>query len=70
MNEAAPLAPHGKFYKQIEGYTIVGLAVDEGEYGDIWEGLVLRKKNKEKVAWISRDPECNGPGFLDITEGK
>jgi hypothetical protein len=44
------------------------LLEDEGEYGDIWEGLVLRKRNKEKVAWISRD--LNGPGFLDITEGK
>jgi hypothetical protein len=55
-------------YRKIVGYKIVGIAQDDSDPDDIWEGLVLLKGTKRKIAWIQRDPEGNGSGFLSIVE--
>ena len=58
-----------KHYKQLVGWTIKQIAADEMEdYGEDIYGLVLTKGKAKKIAWISRDPEGNGPGFLDIAD--
>lgn len=45
------------------GATIVGFADDdEGTFG-----LIIQKgKQQKKVLWVLRDPEGNGPGFLEL----
>ena len=43
-------------YSKIVGYKIVGIAQDDSNPDDIWEGLVLLKGTKRKIAWIQRDP--------------
>ena len=58
-------------YSQLVGYTIVDVAVDDGEdvLLDLNEpaiGLVLSDGKNQKLAWIMRDAEGNGVGFLDI----
>lgn len=46
------------------GYTISETVCRPKE--EMW-GLLLTHPSKESlIAWISRDPEGNGPGFLDI----
>jgi hypothetical protein len=55
-------------YSKIVGYKIVGIAQDDSDPDDIWEGLVLLKGTKRKIAWIQRDPEGNGSGFLSIED--
>ena len=48
---------------QLVGMTVTGLANDgAGNWG-----IMLENKSKQKLAaWISRDPEGNGPGWLQI----
>ncbi len=58
-------------YSQLVGCTIVDVAVDDGEdvLLDLNEpaiGLVLSDGKNQKLAWIMRDAEGNGVGFLDI----
>ena len=55
-------------YSKIVGYKIVGIAQDDSDPDDIWEGLVLLKGTKRKIAWIQRDPEGNCSGFLSIED--
>ena len=55
-------------YSKIVGYKIVGIAQDDSDPDEIWEGLVLLKGTKRKIAWIQRDPEGNGSGFLSIED--
>ena len=47
------------------GYKITGTVITEDEDGF---GLVLEKGKKRKTAWIDRDAECNGPGWVSIQE--
>jgi len=63
---------------KLVGMTIIGIAVsdDDGEEDDGFGdgkmyGLILQKRgsDKETVAWISRDEEGNGPGWLDLQKG-
>ena len=67
-----------KEYKKLEGYTITGVTtspVDEEYPGeDRFVGLVLEKElqkyvpnpDDKKIAWVQRDPEGNGRGFLMV----
>ena len=61
-----------KEYKKLEGYTITGVTtspVDEHYPGeDRFVGLVLEKKASKKTAWVQRDPEGNGRGFLMVED--
>ena len=61
-----------KEYKKLEGYTITGVttsAADEDYPGeDRFVGLVLEKGVQEKIAWVQRDPEGNGRGFLMVED--
>ena len=61
-----------KEYKKLEGYTITGVttsSVDEEYPGeDRFVGLVLEKKASKKTAWVQRDPEGNGRGFLMVED--
>lgn len=57
--------------KELAGWVIVkGVAEDiEGTdlYGrDPFYGFDCRKGNQKRVVWIFKDPEGNGPGFLEI----
>jgi len=58
------LNAYQKHYFQILKGTLIDIAHDAT---DDCYGLVFRMPNEEvKTAWISRDEEGNGPGFLDI----
>ena len=62
-------------YKKLIGYTVIDVAVDDGEdvlmdFNEPAVALVLNDGKTEKLAWIMRDPEGNGVGFLDIVEIK
>ena len=61
-----------KEYKKLEGYTITGVTTstaDEEYPGeDRFVGLVLEKKASKKTAWVQRDPEGNGRGFLMVED--
>jgi hypothetical protein len=64
-----------KEYKKLEGYTITGVttsSVDEEYPGeDRFVGLVLEKefrRQPKKIAWVQRDPEGNGRGFLMVED--
>ena len=69
-----------KEYKKLEGYTITGVTtspVDEEYPGeDRFVGLVLEKElqkyvpnpSDKKIAWVQRDPEGNGRGFLMVED--
>jgi len=61
-----------KEYKKLEGYTITGVTTrpaDEDYPGeDRFVGLVLEKKASKKTAWVQRDPEGNGRGFLMVED--
>jgi len=64
-----------KEYTKLIGYTVIDIAVDDGEdvlldYNEPAIGLVLSDGKTQKLAWIMRDPEGNGVGFLDIVEIK
>ena len=62
-------------YKKLIGYTVVDVAVDDGEdvlvdYDEPAVGLVLSDGKNQQLAWVMSDPEGNGIGFLDIVEIK
>ena len=55
--------------RNAKGAKLADILVDADEYGDAWLGLVFEKGRKHKtqwVVWVSRDPEGNGPGWLDV----
>ena len=55
-----------KHLGQLVGRTVTGLVADpefEEDFGEPAYGL---KFDNGSIAWILRDPEGNGPGFLDI----
>ena len=48
----------------LRGATVEAIADDDG-----FLGLVFRcADGQQRVAWVQRDPEGNGPGHLCITE--
>jgi hypothetical protein len=52
----------------IPGGTITGFAEDGSGY-DHYMGLVITTaEGKRYVLWVNRDPEGNGPGWLDPQE--
>lgn len=53
-------------YSQLIGFKVTQIAIDDTDDEEAWTALVLEKGNKKKLAWILRDPEGNGAGFLDI----
>ena len=55
-------------YNQIVGYKITGVTFDDGATGDPFIGLILRKGQREKIAWVLMDQEGNGAGHLGIYE--
>jgi len=56
--------PWVKHYTQLVGRKVVGLVQSPAQDGDDETyGLLFDDKT---VAWILRDPEGNGPGFLEI----
>jgi hypothetical protein len=59
-----------KHYGQLIGWKVDGIAVTapDPDNPEGWYGLVLTKGKKKKVAWVERDPEGNGSGFLNIEE--
>jgi hypothetical protein len=50
------------------GAELVGVQTDKDDFDDEWLCLVLKKDGKVTALWVSRDPEGNGPGWLDIAE--
>ena len=64
MNRAEADAFEEKHLAQLVGRKVIGLAKDETEDGTFW---ALRLSGG-KIAWINRDPEANGPGFLSIED--
>ena len=52
-----------KHYGQLVGKTVTKIAKEA--HGEFY-GLLF---NDGTIAWISRDEEGNGPGFLDIQQG-
>lgn len=69
MNNNGSFAKH---YAQLCGWTITQIAIDKMDRGEELCGLILTKgkdEKDEKIAWILRDPEGNGAGFLDIVDG-
>ena len=61
-------------YKQLQGLVVYDIVEDhingEAVYGLVLKGLPSRgwPSNKVRTAWIFRDEEGNGPGFLDIQD--
>jgi len=57
-------------YGNLVGWKISSVAIDKEADSDIFPeglyGLILTKGNKKKIAWILRDPEGNGKGFLEV----
>jgi hypothetical protein len=54
----------GRYLGQLVGKTVTSLATDgEQDDSDTTWGLVF---SDGTIAWISCDPEGNGPGHLDI----
>lgn len=49
-----------KYYGKLIGKTVKSIAVDDANE---YFGLIF---NDDTVAWVLRDPEGNGPGYLDI----
>lgn len=59
--------PYVKHYSQLICRKVIGVVrMPAGETGEEMYGLLF---DDETIAWILRDPEGNGPGFLEI-EGK
>jgi hypothetical protein len=61
-----------KELNELVGYKITGTVITEDKESF---GLVLEKDavpgqspRSRKTAWIDRDPECNGPGWVSIQE--
>lgn len=75
-NEAKKVDHTRAHLEQLVGSKILSITED----GEGWYGLVLERPIKSAapsrhiigseivVAWISRDPEGNGPGWLQIEE--
>ena len=59
---------YAKEYSKLVGYTVTDIAVDKNTFPDNELcGLILTKEGKHKqIAWILRDPEGNGIGFLEL----
>lgn len=57
-------AAEQRHYGMLVGRTIVGLVEDP--YPNEDRADIGFKLDNGKVVWIMCDPECNGPGFLDI----
>jgi hypothetical protein len=57
---------------QLIGFKIVEVmrTEDSSSYGFIVEGPRVRGKIKRKECWVDRDPEGNGPGWLQIENQK
>ena len=51
--------------RQLLGFTVEGVChtTDFGSFG-----LTLRRGRKTLNVWVDCDPECNGPGHLNIEE--
>ena len=57
--------------RRLVGGTITGALIDPNpdEFGDRWYGFLVKTKSGDMVpVWVSKDPEGNGPGWLDIAE--
>jgi hypothetical protein len=56
--------------KKLVGRTVNGVCVSPDGY---W-GLVFAEQEgqtgEKLIAWVNRDPEGNGAGFLDIEQGR
>jgi len=64
--------PYLKEYLKLRGKILVDVVKDDdGINGEPVYGLVFKsgiKDRKPSVAWVYRDEEGNGAGFLNITE--
>jgi hypothetical protein len=64
--------PYLKEYLRLRGKILVDVVKDDdGINGEPVYGLVFKsgiKDRKPSVAWVYRDEEGNGAGFLNITE--
>lgn len=57
------------YYNQLVGKTITKVIIEQGseeEFGEPVYGFIL---NDGSIFWLLRDPEGNGPGFLEISGG-
>lgn len=67
-------APHDfvlTHLRDLIGATVLGVVDDDAPRPHRVYGLRLRRQNgTEVIAWILRDPEGNGPGWLDKDEVK
>lgn len=54
----------------LQGGTVLGVAVttDDVSDHDRTAALIIEVKGKKYNCWIMRDPEGNGPGWLDIED--
>lgn len=54
--------------KALVGYQIVGVCEDKnnGSYGLVIQQGPHGNPTDEKLVWIDRDPEGNGPGWITV----
>ena len=55
-----------KHLSRLVGRRVTGIALDSESEADFGEPCYGLRFANGLVAWIMRDPEGNGPGFLDI----
>jgi hypothetical protein len=60
-----PTNPYVAHYGKLIGKTVKQLVTD-GDPSEAMYGLLFTDGT---IAWIQRDEEGNGPGFLDIQKG-
>lgn len=73
MSKKNPYMEHYSKLKDLIVYDIVEDQIDgQPVYGIVFRGLQSRgwPADKMRVAWIYRDEEGNGPGFLHIDDVK
>jgi hypothetical protein len=55
--------------RKLKGYTVTGVALDdESDPSMPMPALVLKREHHKKLAWVQRDPEGNGTGFLLVED--
>ena len=63
------MGEYTKEYSKIVGYTVQSITRDDESFpGCELYGLVFTKGKQKRIAWVLRDLEGNGDGFLDIEE--
>lgn len=57
---------HNQIKELLVGGTITEALIDEDPDDQTFAGFIVQNKDKTYAVWIARDPEQNGPGWLDV----